>query len=293
MRSVATSRAMEQKWLEGLKWPKNAKIAISFVINYEEGGERSVLLGDGIPETNLRKYSAAPDANERSYSSESEFEYGSRGGSWRLFKLFNDYKMKFTVYAVAKACEEQPKVVTRCVEMGHDVASHPDRRVNASMTKLVASLMGLISWIDRSNLSVEAEKQHIRNGITNLKNLSGCAPHGWYYGRLSPQSRARIPQTYEEMGEELMWASDAYADDIPWRVNLFHERDSESPKGCHAARVACTRGGTGGREVAEAQRLEDWAGNAPMRCFTRCVYEQSPVLPVNAMCFILVFFTHT
>lgn len=106
-----------------LKWPGNAKIAVSFVINYEEGGERSVLSGDGISETKLRENATVSSINERSYNAESEYEYGSRAGFWRLFRMFNKYKMNFTLYAVAQAVEEQPEVVTRCVEEGHDVAS--------------------------------------------------------------------------------------------------------------------------------------------------------------------------
>lgn len=106
-----------------MKWPGNAKIAVSFVINYEEGGERSVLSGDGISETKLRENATVSSINERSYNAESEYEYGSRAGFWRLFRMFNKYKMNFTLYAVAQAVEEQPEVVTRCVEEGHDVAS--------------------------------------------------------------------------------------------------------------------------------------------------------------------------
>jgi peptidoglycan/xylan/chitin deacetylase (PgdA/CDA1 family) len=158
--------------------------------------------GDGVSETNLRETAAVPKINERDYIGESEFEYGSRAGWWRVFKLFNDHKMKFTLYAVGSAVEEQPEVVTRCVEEGHDIASHAYR------------------WIDHSNLSIEAGKQHIRNNITTLKKLAGYAPKGWYYGRPSAQSRALIPLVYEEMGEELLWASDSYADDIPYWVDL-------------------------------------------------------------------------
>lgn len=110
--------------LPALKWPDNAKIAVSFVINYEEGGERSVLRGDGVSEPSLRENMAAPQrVGERDYHTESEYEYGSRAGFWRLFRLFNKYRMKFTLYAVAQAVEEQPEVATRCVEEGHDVAS--------------------------------------------------------------------------------------------------------------------------------------------------------------------------
>lgn len=107
-----------------IKWPNNAKIAVSFVINYEEGGERHVLSGDGVAESILKENPLRAGAvNERDYSAESEYEYGSRSGWWRLFRLFNKYKMKFTLYAVAQAAEKQPEVVKRCVEEGHDIAS--------------------------------------------------------------------------------------------------------------------------------------------------------------------------
>lgn len=106
------------------KWPNSAKIAVSFVINYEEGGERSVMNGDGMAEQNLRENPGGPPRiNERNLNVESEYEYGSRAGFWRLFRLFNEHKMKFTLYAVAQAVEQNPEVAKRCVEEGHDVAS--------------------------------------------------------------------------------------------------------------------------------------------------------------------------
>ena len=89
-----------------------------------QGGERSVMKGDGVSEISLREYPAQHRINERDYSGESEFEYGSRAGWWRLFKLFNAYKMKFTLYAVGSAVEEQPEAVQRCVEEGHDMSAH-------------------------------------------------------------------------------------------------------------------------------------------------------------------------
>jgi peptidoglycan/xylan/chitin deacetylase (PgdA/CDA1 family) len=89
-----------------------------------KGGERSVLNGDGISEPNLRENPGGPPRiNERNYNTESEYEYGSRVGFWRLFRLFEKHDMKFTLYAVAQAVEQQPEVATRCVEAGHDVAS--------------------------------------------------------------------------------------------------------------------------------------------------------------------------
>ena len=81
-------------------------------------------------------------------------------------------------------------------------------------------------------MSIEQEKDYIRKGITSLKALAGYAPRGWYYGRPSPHSRSLIPQVYQEMGEELVWASDTYADDVPYWIDLPSERNSPSPKGC-------------------------------------------------------------
>lgn len=87
-------------------------------------------------------------------------------------------------------------------------------------------------WLDYHNMSIEQEKDYIRKGITSLKSLAGYAPRGWYYGRPSPHSRSLVPQVYQEMGEELVWASDTYADDVPYWIDLPMERNSPSPKGC-------------------------------------------------------------
>ncbi|TKA26595.1 hypothetical protein B0A50_04703 [Salinomyces thailandicus] len=202
-------RGYGEHGLPELKWPKDAKIAVSF------GGERSVLSGDGQSETNLKENPGGPTRiNERNHNVESEYEYGSRAGFWRLFRMFNKYDMKFTLYAVAQAVEQVPEVATRCVEMGHDVASHAYR------------------WIEYHDFSVEKEREWIRKGITALKNLTGYAPKGWYYGRGSPHSRTLIPQVYEEMGEELVWASDTYADDVPYWIDRPDEKEKADAKGC-------------------------------------------------------------
>ncbi|KAI1076228.1 polysaccharide deacetylase [Whalleya microplaca] len=196
-------------------WPNNAKIAVSFVINYEEGGERSVLNGDGMSEPNLRENPGGPPRiNERNYNTESEYEYGSRAGFWRLFRMFNAFKMKFTLYAVAQAVEQQPEVVTRCVEEGHDVASHGYR------------------WIEYHDMPIEKEREYIKKAVILLKSMTGYAPRGWYYGRNSPHSRTLVPQVYDEMGETLEWMSDTYADDVPYWIDLPYERNSLKPKGC-------------------------------------------------------------
>lgn len=161
-----------------------------------------------------REHPSEARVNERDYNAESEYEYGSRVGFWRLFKMFNHHKMKFTLYAVAQAVEKQPEVATRCVEEGHEVASHAYR------------------WVPHHDWSIEKEKEYIRKGITSLKKVAGYAPKGWYYGRPSPHSRTLVPQVYEEMGEELVWASDTYADDVPYWIDLPLEKEKENKKGC-------------------------------------------------------------
>ena len=98
--------------------------------------------------------------------------------------------------------------------MGHDVASHAYR------------------WVDFHGFPIEKERDYIRQAINSLKNITGYAPKGWYYGRGSPHSRTLVPQVYEEMGEDLVWASDTYADDIPYWIDRADEKDRANPKGC-------------------------------------------------------------
>jgi peptidoglycan/xylan/chitin deacetylase (PgdA/CDA1 family) len=86
-------------------------------------------------------------------------------------------------------------------------------------------------WVDYHDFSIEKEKEYIKKGIESLKALSGYAPKGWYYGRPSPHSRTLVPQVYEELGEELVWTSDTYADDVPYWTDLNYERDTSNPKG--------------------------------------------------------------
>jgi len=119
-----------------------------------------------------------------------------------------------TLYAVAQAIEQLPEVAIRSVEMGHDVASHAYR------------------WVDYHDFGIEKERDWIKKAIHSIKNVTGEAPKGWYYGRGSPQSRTLIPQVYDELGEELVWASDSYADDIPYWIDRADEKDNANPKGC-------------------------------------------------------------
>ncbi|KAK0644770.1 Chitin deacetylase 1 [Lasiodiplodia hormozganensis] len=196
------------------QWPNGAKIAVSFVINYEEGSEHSVLNGDLHSETHLWEApGGAPKIQERAVNIESEYNYGSRAGVWRLFRLFNKHGFKYTLYAVGQALERNPAVALSSVQNGHDVASHCYR------------------WIDYHDMPAEEEKALIKKGIETIQRITGEAPKGWYYGRLSPRSHALVWDVYKEMGLPLLWQSDSYADDIPYWVDVPAEKDDPNPQG--------------------------------------------------------------
>lgn len=131
---------------------------------------------------------------------ESEYDYGSRSGVWRLFRLFNKHNYKYTLYAVGKALEDNPAVGHSSVKNGHDVASHAYR------------------WIDYADMSPEQEKAYIKKEIETIQKICGEPPKGWYYGRLSSRSHALVWDVYKEMGIPLLWEADSYADDLPYWV---------------------------------------------------------------------------
>ncbi|CAG8959380.1 hypothetical protein HYFRA_00001278 [Hymenoscyphus fraxineus] len=196
------------------QWPNKAKIAVSFVINYEEGAEHTVLNGDVHSETHLWEAAGAGlKIQERAVNIESEYDYGSRTGVWRLFRLFNKFNYKYTLYAVGKAIEDNPAVGISSVKNGHDVASHAYR------------------WIDYADMSVEQEKAYIKKEIETIRDICGEPPKGWYYGRLSSRSQALVWEVYKEMGVPLLWDSDSYADDLPYWVDVPAEKDEPEPKG--------------------------------------------------------------
>ncbi|KAF2808488.1 polysaccharide deacetylase [Mytilinidion resinicola] len=196
------------------QWPNGAKIAVSFVINYEEGAENTVLNGDPHSETMIWDAPGGePYPQERAVQVESHYDYGSRAGVWRIFRLFNKYNFKYTLFAVGKAIEDNPAVAISSVENGHDIASHGYR------------------WIDYHSVPVEEEKELIRKGIKAIQNVCGFAPKGWYYGRLSPRSHALVWDVYQEMGLPLLWNSDSYSDDLPYYVDVPAEKESPNPKG--------------------------------------------------------------
>ncbi|MGD8233506.1 allantoinase PuuE [Vibrio sp. TRT 1302] len=176
------------------KWPGGARVAVSFVLNYEEGGERCLLHGDDESEAFLSEIPAAqPIKGERHISMESIYEYGSRAGVWRVLKLFDEYEIPLTVFAVAMAIERHPDVAKAMVQAGHEICSHGYR------------------WIDYQYMDESQERDHMMKAIEIIKQLTGERPLGWYTGRTGPNTRRIVA---EEGG--FLYDSDAYDDDLPY-----------------------------------------------------------------------------
>jgi len=174
-------------------WPGNARIAVQFVINYEEGGENNVLHGDPASETFLSEIIGAQAFSNRHMSMESMYEYGSRAGFWRLMREFERRKLPVTFFAVAMAMRRNPDAVAAMLEGGHEIASHGLR------------------WITYQNMDEATERAHMKEAIAIHKELTGSAPMGWYTGRDSPNTRRLV---VEESG--FLYDADSYADDLPY-----------------------------------------------------------------------------
>ena len=175
-------------------WPGGARIAVQFVINYEEGAENCVLHGDEASEAFLSEIIAAtPIPGQRHMNMESIYEYGARAGFWRLHRLFRDRKMPVTVFGVAMALQRNPAVVDAMWEAEWEIASHGYR------------------WIDYQFVDERTEREHMQNAIDIHRDVTGERPLGWYLGRCSPLSH-RIAA--EEGG--FIYNSDCYSDDLPY-----------------------------------------------------------------------------
>jgi putative urate catabolism protein len=176
------------------KWPRDARLALNFVLNYEEGGENCVLHGDGSSEAFLSEIIAAqPFLGARHMSMESIYEYGSRVGVWRILDLFSRYGMPLTVYGVAMAMERHPVVVEAFLKAGHEIASHGWR------------------WVSYQDVPLEVEREHMARAIEIHRRLTGAHPLGWYTGRTSPNTRRLV---VEDGG--FVYDADDYSDDLPW-----------------------------------------------------------------------------
>ena len=180
------------------KWPGGARIAVQFVVNYEEGGENTVLNGDPASEVFLNETpGGTPVQGMRNPSMESMYEYGSRVGFWRLMRMFEERGLKFTSYAVGLAIEKNPEAAIAMHQAGHELASHGWR------------------WIDYQHVDEATEREHMHRAIEAHERVVGERPLGWYTGRTSPITRRLV---VEEGG--FVYDSDAYNDDLPYWVTV-------------------------------------------------------------------------
>jgi allantoinase len=174
-------------------WPGGARIAVQFVLNYEEGGENCVLHGDAGSEQFLSEIIGAASYPERHLSMESIYEYGSRVGGWRILDEFARRGLPLTVFGVAMAMQRNPDFIRACVAAGHEIASHGWR------------------WIHYQNLDIDTERAHLLRAVDIHRELIGAVPLGWYTGRDSPNTRRLV---VEHGG--FAYDSDYYGDDLPF-----------------------------------------------------------------------------
>ena len=174
-------------------WPAGARIAVQFVLNFEEGGENSVLHGDTGSEQFLSEIIGAASYPARHLSMESIYEYGSRAGVWRILREFERRGLPLTVFGVAMALERNPEATAAFVELGHEIASHGWR------------------WIHYQDIDETTEREHLERAVAIQTRLTGAPPRGWYTGRDSPNTRRLV---VEHGG--FAYDSDYYGDDLPF-----------------------------------------------------------------------------
>jgi putative urate catabolism protein len=177
------------------RWPGDARIAVQFVVNYEEGGENSVLHGDPASETFLSEIVGAQAFAQRHMSMESLYEYGSRAGVWRLLRCLRQRRVPVTIFGVGMALERNPVVVEAMLKDGHEIASHGWR------------------WISYQQIDEYIEREDIAKAVESITRLTGKPPEGWYTGRDSPNTRRLL---IEHGG--FVYCADGYADDLPYWV---------------------------------------------------------------------------
>lgn len=173
-------------------WPGGARIALQFVLNLEEGGERCVLHGDEGSEQFLSEIVGAASYPARHMSMESIYEYGARVGSWRILREFERRGLPLTVFGVAMALERTPELTQACVDLGHEIASHGWR------------------WLHYQDIDEATERAHMLRAVEIHTRVTGSRPLGWYTGRDSPNTRRLV---VEHGGFE--YDSDYYGDELP------------------------------------------------------------------------------
>jgi putative urate catabolism protein len=178
------------------QWPGGARVAVQFVVNYEEGGESNILHGDPTSEWLLSEIvGAQPWPGQRHMNMESLYEYGSRAGFWRLWRLFTQRAIPVTVYAVATAMARNPDAVAAMNEAGWEIASHG------------------LKWLEYKDFPEDEERRHIAEAIRIHTEVAGSRPLGFYQGKASVNTTRLV---MEEGG--FLYSSDSYADDLPYYI---------------------------------------------------------------------------
>ena len=187
------------------KWPNGARIAVQFVINYEEGGENSVLHGDDASEQFLSEMFNPAAYPARHMSMEGIYEYGSRAGVWRLLREFEQRGLPLTVFGVATALQRCPDVTAAFVELGHDIACHG------------------LTWIHYQHVDEATERAHMAQAMQIIQDMTGSRPLGWYTGRDSPNTHRLVA---DFGGFE--YDSDYYGDDLPFWMRVQKSNGSDA-----------------------------------------------------------------
>ncbi|MFY9184477.1 MAG: allantoinase PuuE [Limnohabitans sp.] len=189
------------------KWPGGARVAVQFVLNYEEGGENSVLHGDAGSEQFLSEMFNPASFPERHISMEGIYEYGSRAGVWRILREFEKRQLPLTVFGVATALQKHDDVTAAFKELGYDIACHG------------------LKWIHYQNIDEATERAHMAEAMDILQKLTGERPLGWYTGRDSPNTRRLVA---DFGGFE--YDSDYYGDDLPFWMKVRKSDGTDAPQ---------------------------------------------------------------
>jgi len=187
-------------------WPGQARIAVQFVLNYEEGGENATLHGDPGSEQFLSEMFNPPSFADRHLTMEGIYEYGSRVGVWRILREFEKRGLPLTVFGVSMALQRHPELTAAFVELGHEIACHGWR------------------WINYQQIDEATERLHMQTGIDIIRKLTGHSPVGWYTGRDSPNTRRLL---LDQGGFE--YDSDYYGDDLPFWMTVKKTAGSVVP----------------------------------------------------------------
>ena len=215
-------------------WPDGARIAVQFVVNFEEGAENCVLHGDTASEAFLSEIvGAEPIADARHMNMESIYEYGSRAGFWRLQRIFTERGLPVTVFGVAMALERCPDAVAAMQSADWEIASHGFR------------------WIDYQHVDENTERMHLESAIDIHTRVTGERPLGWYLGRCSPNSHRLIAEA-----GGFLYNADSYADDLPYWDERFNEPQLVVPYTLDAndMRFATAQGFNSGQQFFEYLR---------------------------------------